>query len=76
MGLFSSRKKSNPDPPPTLRRDRVHAALKLGMTWYGGDPDGDDFVANRDRYYRALKACTQAEVNYVEAALLRHGYPP
>ncbi|MFB4265282.1 hypothetical protein [Nonomuraea sp. GTA35] len=51
-------------------------ALKLGMEWYGGDPDGDDFTANRDRYYQARKKCTEAEVDYVEAALKRHGYPP
>lgn len=75
MGLFSSKKASNPAPPP-VRRDKVQAALNLGMKWYGGDPDGDDFVANRDRYYRALQSCTQAEVDYVEAALVRHGYPP
>ncbi|KAB8186842.1 hypothetical protein FH608_045955 [Nonomuraea phyllanthi] len=76
MGLFSSKKKSDPAPPPPVRRDKVQAALKLGMTWYGGDPDGDDFVTNRDRYYRALKGCTRAEVDYVEDALRRHGYPP
>lgn len=29
---------------------------------------------DRDRYYRALKACTPAEVAYVEDALERHGY--
>ncbi|WP_101791046.1 hypothetical protein [Nonomuraea indica] len=75
MGLFSSKKTSDPDPPP-VRRDLVREALKLGMVWYGGDPDGDDFKANRDRYYRALDKCTGAEVDYVEAALLRHGYPP
>lgn len=75
MDLFSSKKTSVPDPPP-IRRDLVREALRLGMKWYGGDPDGSDFVPNRDRYYRALEACTQAEVDYVEAALERHGYPP
>ncbi|MFI7126025.1 hypothetical protein ACIBQ1_10045 [Nonomuraea sp. NPDC050153] len=75
MGWFSNKKTSSPDPPP-MRRDHVHKLLKLGMEWYGGDPDGDDFEANRDRYYQALKGCTRAEVDYVEDALERHGYPP
>lgn len=75
MRLFGS-KKTNPAEGPPVRRDLVRAALALGMAWYGGDPDGDDFEANRDRYYRALKPCTQAEIDYVEAALMRHGYPP
>lgn len=75
MGWFTSKKTSSPDPPP-VRRDQVHKALKLGMAWYEGNPDGDDFEANRDRYYRALKACTPAEIDHVEAALERHGYPP
>lgn len=75
MGLLGRKKTSDPDPPP-VRRDQVREALKLGMTWYGGDPDGDDFEANRDRYYGALKKCTQAEIDYVEAALERHDYPP
>lgn len=75
MGLFSSKKTSNPDPPPA-RRDQVHKLLKLGMDWYGGDPDGDDFEANRDRYYRAQAKSTQAEIDFVEAALERHGYSP
>ncbi|MEV0994681.1 hypothetical protein [Nonomuraea sp. NPDC050202] len=74
MGLFGSRRA--PDPPPPVRRDQVRAALQLGMTWYGGDPDGEDFVANRNRYYQALKQCTKAEIDYVEDALERHGYPP
>jgi hypothetical protein len=75
MGWFSSKKTPSPDPPP-LRRHLVRDALKLGMKWYGGDPDGDDFTANRDRYYQALKQCTEAEIAHVEAALERHGYPP
>jgi hypothetical protein len=75
VGLFSSKKMSNPDPPP-VRRDQVRKALKLGMAWYGGDPDGDDFEEKRDRYYRALAKSTQAEIDFVEAALERHGYPP
>lgn len=75
MGLFSSKKKTETDPQP-IRRDLVRRALKLGMTWYEGDPDGRDFVANRDRYYRAQEKCTPEEVAYVEAALERHGYPP
>ncbi|MEV6036064.1 hypothetical protein AB0L65_33255 [Nonomuraea sp. NPDC052116] len=75
MGWFSSKKTSSPGPPP-IRRDLVREALKLGMEWYGGDPDGDDFEANRDRYYQALAKSTQAEIDYVEAALERHGYPP
>ncbi|GAA2860318.1 hypothetical protein [Nonomuraea rubra] len=75
MGLFSNKKTPSPDPPP-LRRNLVRNLLKLGMTWYGGDPDGDDFEANRDRYYRARAKCTKAEIDYVEDALERHGYPP
>lgn len=75
MGWFSGKKPSSPDPPP-VRRDQVRKLLKLGMEWYGGDPDGDDFEANRDRYNRALTKSTQAEIDYVEAALERHGYPP
>ncbi|MET8985795.1 hypothetical protein ABZW49_10140 [Nonomuraea wenchangensis] len=73
--MFGRKKTSAPDPPP-VRRDQVLAALNLGMKWYEGDPDGDDSVAKRDRYYRALEQCTPAEVAYVEAALERHGYPP
>lgn len=78
MGLFSSKKTKQTTPPkdPPVRRDLVRTALQLGMDWYGGDPDGDDFEANRNRYYRALKKCNRAEVDYVEAALERHGYPP
>ncbi|MFF0864131.1 hypothetical protein ACFYUV_20400 [Nonomuraea sp. NPDC003560] len=75
MGLFSSKKSNAPDPPP-VRPDLVREALTAGMKWLAGDPDGDDFVANRDRYYRALKGSTQAEVDFVEAALERHGYQP
>lgn len=78
MGLFSSKKakQTKETEGPPLRRDLVREALRLGMTWHGGDPDGDDFEANRNRYYRALNRCTRAEVDYVEAALERHGYPP
>lgn len=75
MGLFSSKKSNAPAPPP-VRRDLAREALKLGMKWHAGDPDGDDFVADRNRYYRALKSCTPAEVDYVEAALEQHGYAP
>jgi len=75
MGLFSS-KKSKPSAAQPIRRDRARNALNLGMVWYGGDPDGDAFVANRNRYYRALKGCTPAEVEYVEDALRRNGYQP
>jgi len=78
VGLFSSKKtkQTTPAETPPLRRDLVREALNLGMKWHGGDPDGDDFEANRNRYYRALKTCTPAETDYVEAALERHGYPP
>lgn len=75
MGLFSSKKTKQVESPP-VRRDLVREALKLGMKWHGGDPDGDDFEANRDRYYRALNKCTRAEADHVEAALERHGYQP
>lgn len=74
MGWLS-KKTSNPD-PPQVRRDQVRQLLKLGMEWYEGDPDGDDFEANRDRYYRALSQSSQAEIDFVDAALERHGYPP
>lgn len=33
MGLFGSKKTSNPGPPP-VRRDHVRKLLKLGMDWY------------------------------------------
>ena len=73
MGLSSSKKtkQTTPAETPPLRRDLVREALNLGMKWHG-----DDFEANRDRYYQALNKCTPAEVAYVEDALLRHGYPP
>lgn len=78
MGLFSSKK---PKPTktaesPNLRRHLVREALNLGMKWHAGDPDGDDFAANRTRYHQALKKCTREEVAYVEDALERNGYQP
>lgn len=78
MGLFSSKK---PKPTktaesPNLRRHLVREALNLGMKWHAGDPDGDDFAANRTRYHQALKKCSPAEVTAVEAALERNGYQP
>ncbi|MEU4576586.1 hypothetical protein [Nonomuraea sp. NPDC023979] len=78
MGLFSSKKTAQPaqSEGPPLRRGLVRDALNLGMKWYGGDPDGDDFVANRNRYHRALAKCTPAEADYVEAALSRNDYKP
>ncbi|MEV0382450.1 hypothetical protein [Nonomuraea sp. NPDC050643] len=75
MGWFSSKTTSSPDPSP-VRRNQVRNLLKLGMEWYEGDPDGDDFEAKRDRYYAAQEKSTQAEIDFVEAALERHGYPP
>lgn len=75
MGLIR-RRKGEPEPEPPLRRDVVRYALKLGMTWYEGDPDRATFLQDRDAYYLALEQCTPEEAQFVEDALKRHGYPP